>query len=95
VRAGLPYAKGIPCIVCEEHCPTPDKAIKFRKAIVMNMDNKPVEVKQPYIIDKLCVGCGICENKCPVQGEATVRITNAGELRGNNDDTTEGSYEYN
>ena len=32
----LPHAKGIPCIVCEEHCPTPDKAIKLREVQVFN-----------------------------------------------------------
>ena len=31
----LPYASGIDCIVCEEHCPTPDKAIKFRETEVV------------------------------------------------------------
>ena len=31
----LPYARGVPCIVCEEHCPTPDKAIKFREVEVI------------------------------------------------------------
>jgi MauM/NapG family ferredoxin protein len=70
----LPHAKGIPCIVCEEHCPTPDKAIKFREVQVFNPEGKAVTIKQPYIRDSLCIGCGICENKCPVEGRAAVMV---------------------
>ncbi|MGW8161940.1 MAG: 4Fe-4S binding protein [Desulfobulbales bacterium] len=77
----LPYAKGIPCIVCEEHCPTPDKAIKFRNATVVNDRGQNIEVKQPYIVDSLCIGCGICENKCPLPARPAVYVTSAGEAR--------------
>ena len=77
----LPFAKKMPCIVCEEHCPTPDKAIKFKEVVVVNEQGRQVTVKQPYIIDALCIGCGICENKCPIPGKAAIRITSAGEQR--------------
>jgi formate hydrogenlyase subunit 6/NADH:ubiquinone oxidoreductase subunit I len=77
----LPYAKGIPCIVCEEHCPTPEKAIRFRQAEVVNDLGRQVRVKQPYIVDELCIGCGICETKCPLPGRSAVFITSAGEDR--------------
>ena len=77
----LPYAKGIPCMVCEEHCPTPDKAIRFRQATVLNDQDQPVEVLQPYVVDKLCIGCGICENKCPLPDRPAVYVTAAGEAR--------------
>ncbi|MBU0730263.1 MAG: 4Fe-4S binding protein [Proteobacteria bacterium] len=77
----LPYAKGIPCIVCEEHCPTPEKAIQFRMASVINSKRETVNVRQPYIVDELCIGCGICETKCPLPGHAAVRLTSAGESR--------------
>ena len=77
----LPYAKGIPCIVCEEHCPTPDKAIQFREAHVLNSKGEKVLVKQPYVIDERCIGCGICETKCPLPGPSAVRVTSAGEIR--------------
>jgi ferredoxin len=77
----LPYAEGIPCIVCEEHCPTPDKAIKFREAEVVNKQGKTIRLRQPYVIGELCIGCAICETKCPVEGRAAVMVTAEGESR--------------
>lgn len=73
----LPFADQSPCIVCEEHCPTHDKAIKFQEVTVVNRQGKSVVLKQPYIIPELCVGCGICENKCPLPGESAVRVLGA------------------
>lgn len=77
----LPYAQGIPCLVCEEHCPTPDKAIRFRQAEVVDALGNKVSVQQPYVVEERCIGCGICERKCPLAGEAAVRVTSAGETR--------------
>ena len=70
----LPYAKGIPCIVCEEHCPTPDKAIKFHEVMITNLEGQSVKIKQPYLVDRLCIGCGICENRCPLEGKKGVEV---------------------
>ncbi|MGE4545535.1 MAG: 4Fe-4S binding protein [Pedobacter sp.] len=77
----LPYAKGVPCMVCEEHCPTPEKAIRFREITVLNEMGQEVRVKQPYVVDRLCIGCGICENKCPLPGHSAIVVTSAGETR--------------
>ncbi|MBN2331564.1 MAG: 4Fe-4S binding protein [Deltaproteobacteria bacterium] len=77
----LPYARGIPCMVCEEHCPTADKAIKFNETMATNDRGQQVQVKQPFVVAELCIGCGICEHKCPLPGAAAIRITNAGETR--------------
>mgnify|MGYP003588132933 CR=1 FL=1 len=77
----LPYAAATPCIVCEEHCPTPNKAIQYREVVVKTNQGQPVTLRQPYVMDELCIGCGICENKCPLPGAAAIRITAAGESR--------------
>lgn len=77
----LPHAKGIPCMVCEEHCPTPVKAIRFREAVAVNPAGEQVTVKQPYVADDLCIGCGICEFKCPLPGRSAIVVTSAGEQR--------------
>jgi translation initiation factor RLI1 len=68
-------------MVCEEHCPTPDKAIRFRQVTVRNDQDQLAEVLQPYVVDNLCIGCGICENKCPLPDQPAVFVTAAGEAR--------------
>ncbi len=77
----LPYVKAISCMVCEEHCPTPEKAIRFKDLEVTSNDGDIVKLKQPYIVDDLCIGCGICETKCPLPGKAAIYVTSAGEHR--------------
>lgn len=59
------YADGYNCAVCEEHCPVPDKAIRFREVEVWNFEGKQVKVNQIYVVPDLCIGCGICEHVCP------------------------------
>ncbi|NNF45349.1 MAG: 4Fe-4S binding protein [Desulfofustis sp.] len=77
----LPYAKGIECIVCEEHCPTPEKAIKFRNVDIVTEGGNKQQVQQPYVDDALCIGCGICETKCPLPDISAIFVTSAGEHR--------------
>lgn len=62
----LPYAKKINCIVCEEHCPVPDKAIKLEIVDEVDYKGNRIKLKKPYVVDKLCIGCGICEYICPI-----------------------------
>jgi formate hydrogenlyase subunit 6/NADH:ubiquinone oxidoreductase subunit I len=77
----LPYTQGIPCIVCEEHCPTPTKAIWFEEAVVIGRDGEKRTVKQPRVDIDLCIGCGICEFKCPVVDRPAIFVTSIGESR--------------
>ena len=77
----IPWYRNEDCLVCEEHCPTPDKAIKFDEREVVTHDGKTKLVKFPYVIEELCIGCGICETKCPVVGRAGIFVTNAREQR--------------
>jgi polyferredoxin/Pyruvate/2-oxoacid:ferredoxin oxidoreductase delta subunit len=70
----LPYAKKIDCIVCEEHCPIPEKAIRTEPVEMKNFEGKTVTVKQPYIVEDLCNGCGICEYVCPLEGKSAVEV---------------------
>ena len=77
----LPYAKGVPCMVCEEHCPTPNKAIRFKEVTMVGDKEQNITVRQPYVVDELCIGCGICETKCPLPGKSAIYVTSAGEHR--------------
>jgi NAD-dependent dihydropyrimidine dehydrogenase PreA subunit len=62
------------CIVCEEMCPLPEKAIQLEETQVWAPDNNRVTVKLPHVLREQCIGCGICEYKCPVNGEAAIRV---------------------
>jgi MauM/NapG family ferredoxin protein len=73
-----PWAYGIPCIVCEEMCPAPEKAIRLEAVTVTDARGESVVVQRPYVLDELCIGCGICEYRCPVEGQAAVRVHRAG-----------------
>jgi len=70
----IPWAQGISCGVCEEHCPVPGKAIVQRTQKVQAGAAGVREVLLPYVIPERCIGCGICENKCPVEGLKAIRV---------------------
>jgi ferredoxin len=77
----LPFAHAAPCIVCQEVCPTPEKAIWFEDARVKNRKGETLTLRQPHVDLNLCVGCGICEAKCPVLGRPAITVTSIGESR--------------
>jgi polyferredoxin len=77
----LPWAMATPCIVCEEVCPTSPKAIWLEESEVIRRDGSRVKVRLPHLDPKLCIGCGICENRCPVRARAAIRVSSVGETR--------------
>jgi polyferredoxin len=40
-----------------------------------------VRLQQPYVDPHRCIGCGVCEHECPVQGRRAVRISAENESR--------------
>ncbi|MCX8116893.1 MAG: 4Fe-4S binding protein [Desulfobacterota bacterium] len=52
------------CLVCNEQC--------SYHAIVGD------EKKRPIVKEERCTGCGICENKCPVDGESAIVVYSSG-----------------
>jgi polyferredoxin len=74
--ACLVWAQNKICLICDEICPY--NAIVFR----------PVDgLRRPVVIASRCNGCGLCEQRCPVQGESAIAVVPNGEIR-----LREGSY---
>ncbi len=59
----ITWTEGRDCIVCEEMCPVPEKAVRLGGG-----------GRHPQVLEELCIGCGICEHQCPIAGEAAIRV---------------------
>jgi ferredoxin len=40
-----------------------------------------VRLQRPYVDPHRCIGCGVCEHECPVQGRRAVRVSAENESR--------------
>lgn len=79
----LPWAENQECIVCEEMCPISDKAIILEVFLVKTEEGDVISLQRPIVIPDQCIGCGICEYKCPVEGAAAIEvIAHEGNLDG-------------
>jgi ferredoxin len=76
-----PWAEKKPCLTCEEVCPVPEKAIELEDRPVVWNDGTSDIIKLPHVVKENCIGCGICENHCPVKPVRAVRIVYEGETR--------------
>ena len=79
-RSCIAWEKNLLCLICDEICPY--DAIEYRV-----IDEYTGPQKKPFVLEKKCVGCGMCEQKCPVKGKAAVVVVRDGEER-----IREGSY---
>jgi polyferredoxin len=70
----IAWSDHLDCIVCEEMCPLPDKAIRLENGQFTDEEGESRTILLPHVLRDLCIGCGICEYKCPVSGEAAIRV---------------------
>jgi polyferredoxin len=88
----IPFAKRMDCIVCEEHCPIPQKAIRSETVTMTGFAGEKVRVKLPYVVEDICNGCGICENVCPLEGRAGIEVYAVKDRRPIDEDGFEQGY---
>ena len=82
----LPAAEGIPCGNCARHCPVEaiqmvpmDKDIKMdAEGRCTDQDGNPVDRHTvtfiPAVNTEKCIGCGACENLCPVRPFSAIYV---------------------
>ena len=76
-----PWAMGRPCIVCEETCPVSPKAITVEEAQGLSPDGVAVRLQRPVVDPSRCIGCGVCEHECPMNGIRAIRVSADNESR--------------
>jgi len=70
----IAWAENRVCLVCDEACPY--NAIDAFSKVISGKD-----LLRPYVNTSYCVGCGVCEARCPVKGVAAIRVFACGEDR--------------
>ncbi len=71
----LPWAQNVPCGVCEEVCPVPEKAVKLDAGrVITDAQGNENWLVKPSMAPELCIGCGICEYMCPINGTAAIVV---------------------
>jgi polyferredoxin len=68
------------CLICDEACP-------FNAISSLNEVVRGVIILRPFIDERICTGCGLCEARCPIEGGAAIQVFSLGEER-----LREGSY---
>jgi len=70
----LAWEQNKECLVCDEVCPY--------NAIEMKMVQTDKELfKVPIVYEDVCMGCGMCEQRCPIFDEAAIIVYRFGENR--------------
>jgi Pyruvate/2-oxoacid:ferredoxin oxidoreductase delta subunit len=56
-------------------CPVADKAIELRgERLITRAGGRRDYLARPVVVADRCIGCGICEYKCPLEGPAAIVV---------------------
>ncbi|MBA7499938.1 Ferredoxin-type protein NapF [subsurface metagenome] len=68
------------CLICDEICP-------YNAINSLNETIRETTLLRPFVDERICTGCGLCESRCPIEGPAAIQVFSIGEER-----ITKGSY---
>jgi polyferredoxin len=62
------------CLICDEACP-------YNAIDSLNETIRETTLLRPFVDERMCTGCGLCESRCPIEGPAAIQIFSIGEER--------------
>ncbi len=62
------------CLICDEACP-------YNAISSLNETVHDVTLLRPFVDERICNGCGLCEARCPIEGPAAIQVFSIGEER--------------
>ncbi len=62
------------CLICDEACP-------FAAISSLNETVRGTTLLRPFMDERICTGCGLCEARCPIEGRAAIEVYSIGEER--------------
>jgi MauM/NapG family ferredoxin protein len=62
------------CLICDEACP-------YNAISSLNETVRDVTLLRPFVDERICTGCGLCEARCPIEGPAAIEVFSIGEER--------------
>lgn len=68
------------CLICDEACP-------FNAISSFNETIQGKTLLRPFVDERICTGCGLCEARCPIDGPGAIEVFSINEERKN-----KGSY---
>ncbi|MCX7995668.1 MAG: 4Fe-4S binding protein [candidate division WOR-3 bacterium] len=83
VKIGTAIIDRVRCIAWEQNktCLICDEACQYNAINMVNETIQGVTLGRPYVDERICTGCGMCEYRCPVEGESAIRVYAIGEER--------------
>jgi len=70
----IAWAQNMVCLICDEACP--HNAIRS-----VNRTIRGISLPRPLVDERICTGCGLCESRCPTEGQAAIQVFAIGEER--------------
>jgi len=62
------------CLICDEACPY--DAISSKNETIQG-----TALLRPFVDERICTGCGLCEARCPIDGAAAIQVYSIGQER--------------
>jgi formate hydrogenlyase subunit 6/NADH:ubiquinone oxidoreductase subunit I len=61
-------------------CPIPNKAILLQEGEDQRgIGQGNIHAPKPVVLSSRCIGCGLCEKRCPLSGESAIRVYSPNE----------------